>query len=185
MSTTNLLDSIAVARRSEDEAATILQAYIATAPQMAQTYTPAAAPTMDQAPRSGGSSPQQPGGMNAGKGQKALPGGAGEHMQPQGVVVENANFTVSEHEVFKNVRNALAFFFYRHPVLDGNAEEGPFWFTIQDQRIIAGTSEAYAVFENIAPDVLGAAKQRGVIMLVEFENQQPYRCTPCYLSTGF
>lgn len=95
------------------------------------------------------------------------------------------NPVVSEYEVFKNGRNALAFFFYRHTVLDENKEEGPFWFTVQEERIIAGTEEAYAVFEQVDTDVLDKAKQRGVIMLVEFENQQPYRCTPCYLSDNF
>ena len=64
-------------------------------------------------------------------------------------------------------------------------EEGPFWFTIQQDRSIAGTEDNYAVFEDVEPGVLAAARQRGVIMLVEFENQQPYRCTPCYLSDGF
>jgi hypothetical protein len=96
-----------------------------------------------------------------------------------------ATALVSEYEVFRNGRNALAFFFYRHAVLDESEEEGPFWFTIQNQRIVAGTSDAYAVFDNVAPDILSTAKQRGVIMLVEFENQQPYRCTPCYFSDRF
>jgi hypothetical protein len=100
-------------------------------------------------------------------------------------MAEEVSPVVSEYEVFQNARNALAFFFYRHPVLDENAEEGPFWFTIQDQRIIAGTEDAYAVFEQVGDGVLEKAKERGVIMLVEFENQQPFRCTPCYLSDNF
>jgi hypothetical protein len=90
---------------------------------------------------------------------------------------------VSEYEVFINDANALSLFFYRHPVLDENAEEGPFWFNIQNEnRLIAGTGGAYAVFENVSADVISTARKRGVLMLVEFENQQPYRCTPCYLS---
>ena len=92
---------------------------------------------------------------------------------------------VSEYEVFKNGRNALAFFFYRHPTLDGNPEEGPFWFTIQENRIVAGTEVHYAIFEDVSQGILDTARQRGVIMLVEFENQQPVRCTPCYLSDNF
>ncbi|MEZ0261325.1 MAG: hypothetical protein ACAH80_09970 [Alphaproteobacteria bacterium] len=92
---------------------------------------------------------------------------------------------VSEYEVFKNGRNALAFFFYRHPTLDGNPEEGPFWFTIQENRIVAGTESHYAIFEEVSQGILDTARQRGVIMLVEFENQQPVRCTPCYLSDNF
>lgn len=92
---------------------------------------------------------------------------------------------VDEYEVFKNGRNALAFIFYRHPSLDGNPEEGPFWFTIQENRIIAGTETNYAIFEGVTQSILDTARQRGVIMLVEFENQQPVRCTPCYLSDNF
>ncbi len=54
MSTGNILDGIAVARRSEGEAATILQAYISTAPQMTQTHAPQAAPTAGQSPKGTG-----------------------------------------------------------------------------------------------------------------------------------
>lgn len=96
-----------------------------------------------------------------------------------------ASPVVPEYEVFKNERNALAFFFYRHPTLDNNPEEGPFWFTIQDGRIVAGTETHHAVFEDVSPTIADTARQRGVIMLVEFENQQPMRCTPCYLSDSF
>jgi hypothetical protein len=92
---------------------------------------------------------------------------------------------VAEYEVFKNERNALAFFFYKHPTLDNTPEEGPFWFNIDDSYIRAGTEQNHAVFEGVTPAILDTARQRGVIMLVEFENQQPVRCTPCYLSENF
>lgn len=95
------------------------------------------------------------------------------------------NNVVEEYEVFRNERNALAFFFYRQPTLDGTAEEGPFWFSIQDNKILAGTETSRAVFEDVSQNILDTARQRGVIMLVEFENQQPMRCTPCYLSDNF
>lgn len=100
-------------------------------------------------------------------------------------MAEGASPVVPEYEVFKNERNALAFFFYRHPTLDDNPEEGPFWFTIRDGRIVAGTETHNAIFEDVNPNILDTARQRGVIMLVEFENQQPMRCTPCYLSDSF
>ncbi|MBI1215093.1 MAG: hypothetical protein GC185_04650 [Alphaproteobacteria bacterium] len=98
---------------------------------------------------------------------------------------DNAAAVVSEYEVFKNGRNALAFFFYRHPTLDNNPEEGPFWFTISDNSIVAGTEAHYAVFGDVGQNIIATARQRGVIMLVEFEDQQPVRCTPCYLSENF
>lgn len=100
-------------------------------------------------------------------------------------MAEATNPVVPEYEVFKNERDALAFFFYKHPTLDGNAEEGPFWFTIQGGRIVAGTEAHHAVFEDVSDNILETARRRGVIMLVEFENQQPVRCTPCYLSDSF
>jgi hypothetical protein len=96
----------------------------------------------------------------------------------------NSN-VVPEYEVFKNEKNALAFFFFRHETLDPNTEEGPFWFTVQQDKILAGTEDHYAIFEDVQQPILETAKQRGVIMLVEFENQQPVRCTPCYLSDNF
>jgi hypothetical protein len=93
---------------------------------------------------------------------------------------------VHEYEVFKNERNALAFFFYRQPSLDDTVETGPFWFSIQDNnRIVAGTEYSFAIFDDVQESIINTAKQRGVIMLVEFENQQPMRCTPCYLSDDF
>lgn len=92
---------------------------------------------------------------------------------------------VPEYEVFKNDKNALAFFFARLPSLDQNPTEGPFWFTIENNRIAAGARNHRAVFEGVRQDVIDIAKQRGVIMMMEFENQQPVRCTPCYLSDKF
>jgi len=92
---------------------------------------------------------------------------------------------VAEYEVFKNDRNALAFFFARQPALDHNPAEGPFWFTVQDNRLSAGTREYHAVFEAVQRDIVDIAQQRGVIMMIEFENQQPVRCTPCYFSDTF
>lgn len=92
---------------------------------------------------------------------------------------------VAEYEVFRNENNALAFFFYRHPLLDQNTANGPFWFTAEDSRIRAGTEAHHAIFEDVKPDIIRIARQRGVIMLVEFENQQPVRCTPCYLQDNF
>jgi hypothetical protein len=96
-----------------------------------------------------------------------------------------AQTVVQEYEVFKNAKNALAFFFYKNDALDGTPEEGPFWFRIDGQRISAGTEGHHAVFDGVAPDVLSTARERGVLMLVEFEDQQPVRCTPCYLSDSF
>jgi hypothetical protein len=101
-------------------------------------------------------------------------------------MTKSPNPVVPEYEIFKNAKNALAFFCYHHPALDENPTEGPFWFRIQDNKnIIAGTEDHYAIFQDITPDLLDTARQRGVIMLVEFENQQPLRCTPCYLSDNF
>lgn len=92
---------------------------------------------------------------------------------------------VSDYEVFKNDKNALAFFFYRHPILDNASADGPFWFSINGGKITAGTEDHQAVFENVKPDLLETARRRGVIMLVEFEGEDPVRCTPCYLSEVF
>lgn len=93
---------------------------------------------------------------------------------------------VPEYEVFKNKKDALAFFFYHQQSLDGNPPSGPFWFRIQDNKnIVAGTEEHYAIFQGLTPNIIDTARQRGVIMLVEFENQEPFRCTPCYLSDSF
>lgn len=95
------------------------------------------------------------------------------------------NPVVQEYEVFKNAKDALAFFFYHQKSLDDNPASGPFWFSIKDSKITAGTEKNYAIFEGLKTDVIDVARKRGVIMLVEFENQQPIRCTPCYLSDNF
>jgi hypothetical protein len=92
---------------------------------------------------------------------------------------------VADYEVFKNEKNALALFFYRQPALDQNPAEGPFWFTLKDNSIFAGTAAHHAVFKDMKQDIIDIARQRGVIMLMEFENQQPVRCTPCYLTETF
>jgi hypothetical protein len=171
-----LLSSVAVSTRSGGDAREIMQAYVATGPQMVQNHTPKAAPAAPAAqPAAAG-----PGGGMPGGGARAPP-------QRPGVSAAAAPPTavVGEHEIFKNGKNALALFFYRQKTLDQNASDGPFWFSIQDDKIVAGTEDNYAVFEDVKPEILAAARQRGVLMLIEFENQQPYRCTPCYLSDSF
>ena len=92
---------------------------------------------------------------------------------------------VQEYEVFKNKRDALAFFFFHQPVLDKNPLIGPFWFSLKKDSIVAGTEIHSVVFKDLMSDILDIAKQRGVIMLVEFENQNPLRCTPCYITKTF
>lgn len=92
---------------------------------------------------------------------------------------------VSDYEVFRNEKDALAFFFFHQPELDYNNAEGPFWFSIHDNTILAGTEAHHISFAEVKPDIIETARQRGVIMLMEFEGQQPVRCTPCYLSETF
>jgi hypothetical protein len=92
---------------------------------------------------------------------------------------------VDEYEVFKNERNALAFFFFRHPTLDQNPAEGPFWFAAGDDHILAGTGAHHVIFPEVKAEIIDIARQRGVIMLMEFEGQKPVRCTPCYLTEAF
>jgi hypothetical protein len=99
--------------------------------------------------------------------------------------MSDTSATISEYEVFRNERNALAFFFFRNPILDQNAAEGPFWFSTTKDSITAGTEEHHIFFDALKPDIIEIAKQRGVIMLMEFEGQTPVRCTPCYLTETF
>ncbi|MCK5518822.1 MAG: hypothetical protein KAI61_05350 [Alphaproteobacteria bacterium] len=100
-------------------------------------------------------------------------------------VSQGEGHVVQEYEVFKNKRNALAFFFFHQPILDKNPSVGPFWFSLKKDSIVAGTEINSVVFKDLMSDILDIAKQRGVIMLVEFENQNPLRCTPCYLTKTF
>ena len=92
------------------------------------------------------------------------------------------NTVINEYEVFRNANNALGFFFYKNETLDQAPKEGPFWFEIQSKKIVAGSDSAKAVFEGVSDDVLSTARERGVIMLVEFQDNQAVRCTPCYLT---
>ena len=92
-------------------------------------------------------------------------------------------FIVEDYEVFTNDRNAVAFFMMRHEALDENREKGPFLFALQgEDTLIVGTEEHHAIFPNVKKSVIDSIKQRNAMLLVEFENQQPFRCTPCYLS---
>ena len=92
---------------------------------------------------------------------------------------------VQEYEVFKNDKNALAFFFYHEPELDQNPVDGPFYFIIDGNNIVAGTKEYNIVLEKLTPEIIEIARQRGNLLLMEFENQQPMRATPCYLIDSF
>ena len=98
----------------------------------------------------------------------------------------DTNIIIKDYEVFKNEQNALAFFFYHHASLDNNAADGPFSFAIhEDNSIRAGTAAHHVVFTNVTPDIIDIARQRGAIMMMEFEGLQPVRCTPCYFSEAF
>ncbi len=97
----------------------------------------------------------------------------------------NTAHVISEYEVFKNEKNALSFFFAHQSALDSNPTEGPFWFNVNGNKISAGTRDHHAVFEDVQSDIIQVAKKRGVVMLVEFENREPVRCTPCYFSDTF
>lgn len=99
--------------------------------------------------------------------------------------MSNADPTIREYEVFNNEHNALAFFFYHHAILDENEAEGPFAFSIQDNSILAGTAAHHVIFADVKPELIDIARNRGVIMMMEFEGQQPVRCTPCYFSEEF
>ncbi len=90
---------------------------------------------------------------------------------------------VPEYEVFQNQNNAVVFFLSRQASLDNADPAGPFWFTIhEDNNIIAGSEDGQAFFAQVANDVVATARERGVILLIEFENQEPLRCTPCYFT---
>jgi hypothetical protein len=95
------------------------------------------------------------------------------------------NLIVDDYEVFNNDHDSLAFFLFHQAVLDQNPPEGPFAFSIQGDSILAGTQAHHIIFPNINADVVEVARQRGVIMIMEFEGQQPVRCTPCYFSEEF
>ena len=71
----------------------------------------------------------------------------------------------------------------RQSSLDEADPDGPFWFTVHEgKNLIAGSEGGQAYFSNVANDVIETAKERGVILLIEFENQEPVRCTPCYFT---
>ncbi|TVQ85080.1 MAG: hypothetical protein EA357_01445 [Micavibrio sp.] len=94
-----------------------------------------------------------------------------------------ADSIVEDYEVFTNDRNAIAFFLMRHHALDENREKGPFLFAVQDgNNVVVGTEEHHAIFMNVTNEIIAKIKQRSAILLVEFEDQAPFRCTPCYLS---
>lgn len=92
---------------------------------------------------------------------------------------------IHEYEVFNNEHNALAFFFYHHKALDQNEAAGPFAFAIHDNSIHAGTAAHHVIFPDLEQNIIDIARDRGVIMMMEFEGQQPVRCTPCYFSEEF
>lgn len=162
----DLLNSAAVGSKGGKEAGEILGAYLATQPALVLNHTLDAMPSIK--PKA--AAPMAPGGGSSGGSTFAS---------------SSSDAIVSEYEIFKNGRDALAFFFFHHPVTDKNPATGPFWFTIENDKIRAGTGANHAVFEDVKSDILDVAKKRGVMMMVEFENQQPVRCTPCYLADKF
>lgn len=112
------------------------------------------------------------GGSTGGKAPQRLRTPSGAALDPS---------MVPEYEVFTNDGNALTFFMNRHPVLDGQEGNGPFFFAVQNDKIVAGSEKNHVIFSEIEDDILATARERGVVLLIEFENRNPMRCTPCYL----
>lgn len=166
----NLLNTLAVGRKDGEDAKSLLGEYLKTSPDMAFNYT-AEAPT----PAPSGPAASAPG-----------PGGASTNRAAAQAVVAGVTTPAAakgpEYEVFRNGKNALAFFLYRQGALDQLSNDGPYWFQITRDAIIAGSETYQTRFENLDTELLSVARERGVIMLVEFENQVPLRCTPCYLT---
>ncbi len=157
----------------KDESKDILDKYTATEGfRQMQSFTLEVAPELSNA----SSSPAVPG---VGAGSSS----SGVTSTSVGVINE-ANL-VKEYEVFNNAKDAIAFFLFHQENLDNNSKTGPFYFTIDGDSIIAGTKEFYATSGGVNPDVIKIAKERGVIMLMEFEGENPIRCTPCYFNENF
>ena len=163
------LNSAAVGRASGDDAGTVLGALLETPGiglvheySMAQTPAPAA----PSAPGMGGNTKSR----SAAKGQKA-----------EAVKAADESPVVPEYEVFRNDNNAVAFFMNRQPSVDTAGGEGPYFFSIHEgKNIVAGSENGQVFFADVAEDVVEAAITRGVLLMVEFEDQKPIRCTPCY-----
>ena len=112
--------------------------------------------------------------------------GAGAARAPQRVrTADNSSDKkiVPEYEVFINDANALTFFMNRHPEFDMKSD-GPFFFIVNNDKITAGTTQNHVIFSGVETDILSTAQERGVILLIEFENRRPIRCTPCYKTKG-
>lgn len=168
----DLLSTLAVGRKDSEDAQELLGAYLGTKPDMALNHTLEAKPA---AP-----APSAP--------ALSAPGLGGGTTQRATAQTTAAGFTTPavgrgpEYEVFRNDKNALAFFLYRQGALDGMSNDGPFWFQIERNTIVAGDDKHRIVFDDMSDELLGIATERGVILLIEFEEQQAVRCTPCYLT---
>lgn len=169
------LSQSAVGRASGEDAGTVLGALLETPGiGLVHEYTVAKAPTAPVA---------VPSGPGLGGGSK--PAAAARGGQTAAVSSNTASGMseqlVPEYEVFQNDNNAVAFFLNRQASADLAGDNGPYWFMVHEgKNIVAGSESGQAFFADVAEDVIKIARERGVILLIEFENQSPIRCTPCY-----
>lgn len=164
------LNSAAVGRASGDDAGTVLGALLETPGiGLVHEYTlaKAPAPAAPAGPGMGGSS--KPARSNPAAGRTSE------------LASESADPVVPEYEVFKNDNNAVAFFLNRQEAVDTAGDDGPFFFVVHEgKNIVAGGENGQVFFADVADDVIETAVTRGVLLMVEFEDQKPIRCTPCY-----
>lgn len=163
------LSSAAVGRASGDDAGTVLGALLET-PGIGLVHeysmAKAPAPAVPSAPGMGGNTKSRA----AQKGQKA-----------DEIKKTPDNPVVPEYEVFRNDNNAVAFFMNRQQSVDTAGDDGPYFFNVHEgKNIVAGSENGQVFFADVAEDVIEAAVTRGVLLMVEFEEQKPIRCTPCY-----
>ena len=162
------LNSAAVGRASGDDAGTVLGALLETPGiGLVHEYTIAKAPA-----------PAAPSGPGMGSSSKPARTSGGAKTDD---AKKTADPVVPEYEVFKNDNNAVAFFINRQEAVDTAGDEGPYFFVVSEgKNIVAGSENGQVFFADVASDVIETAVMRGVLLMVEFEDQKPIRCTPCY-----
>lgn len=92
------------------------------------------------------------------------------------------NPIITDFEVVMNGDGQLAFMMRKNPSLDAMDYRRKFWFNIHKNKIIIGACTFRVAFNDVDAALVEIARHNKNVLLVEIENEQVVRTTPCEFS---
>ena len=89
---------------------------------------------------------------------------------------------ISNYEVWGDEDAAISIVIDKNPAMDVFEDDAPFWFKVDPAfSMIVGGDEERIVLKGMKPQLAEMAESCENIMIIEVDNREIVRCTPCRL----